>query len=100
MHGDEVVGVGLGLLAGDQLLPGVLRDRRDHRGSDLGPGLGVRERSLRREEDLLGGELVVDLVVHVGRAPQQQAAGHQQDRRHGESRDNGQMRIAAHRMPP
>src|SRR6201996_4419048 len=57
VDGDEVVGVGLGLLAGEQLLPGVLADRRDHAGRDLGPGLGVGERGGRGEGDLLGGEV-------------------------------------------
>jgi len=90
VHGNEVVSVGLGLLAGDQLLPGVLRDRRDHRRGDLGPGLGVRECGLGREEDLLCGQLALHGVVHVGRAPQQHAAGRQQDRCQDESGDRGQ----------
>src|ERR1039457_504263 len=82
--------------AGQQLLPGVLRDGRDHAGSDLGARLGGRERGLRREEDLLRSQLALHGVVHVGRAPDQQPAGRQQDHRDGEPRDDGEMRIAAH----
>src|SRR5450756_648505 len=79
VHGDEAVCVGLSLLAGQQLLARVLRDRRDHARRDLGARLGVCERRRRRETDLLGGELALHRVVHVSRPPEQQTAGDQQD---------------------
>ena len=97
VDGDEVVRVGLGLLPGQQLLPGVLRDRRDHARGDLSARHRVRERGPGREEDLLRGQLALHGVVHVGGSPQQQAAGHQQDSRQGEPGDRGKTRIAAHR---
>ena len=78
VDGDEVVGVGLGLRAGQQLLPGILRHRRDHRRSDLGAGLGVSERRGRREVDLLLRQLVVDVGVHEAVTPGEQTAGDQQ----------------------
>ena len=43
------------------------------------PALGCAN-ALRREGDLLGGQLGLDGVVHVGGTPQQQAAGGEQDR--------------------
>ena len=79
VHCDEVIGVGLGLRAGGELLPGVLRHRRDHAGRDLGAHLGVGECCRRREGDLLLGQLVVDVAVGEAVAPQSQCAGGKED---------------------
>lgn len=78
VHGDEVIGPDLGLLAAEQLLPGVLADRRNHARRNPGTGLGMRERSFGREEDLLLGQLVVNLGIHKTVAPGQQPSSHQQ----------------------
>ena len=94
----ESIGVGLGLLTGQQLLPGVLRDRRDHARRHIGARHRMRERGLGREVDLLRGQLVLHGVVHVGRTPQQQAACHQQQSRHGEPGDGGKTRGPAHQF--
>jgi hypothetical protein len=63
--GDEVVGAGFGLLPGQQLLPGVLRHRRDRVRGGLGARLGVRERGCGREGDLLGGGLALLRLVSL-----------------------------------
>ena len=66
--------VRLGLLAGQQLLARVF----DTDGIMLGvisvPGLGVRERRLGREEDLLLRQLVAHVGADEAVAPGQQAA--------------------------
>ena len=66
-----MVGEGLGLGAGGQLLAGVLVER-----VLLGLGLEV---GLGRHRDALHGQLVVHLVVDEDVRPGQQAARHQED---------------------
>src|SRR3984957_1705067 len=66
--GDEVVGPDFCLGAGGELLSGVLVHGGEFGGLDGGAVAGG-------EEDFLGGELVVDLVVDEVVAPQGQCAG-------------------------
>jgi len=71
--GDEVVGVGLGLRTGRQLLAGVLLHRGELRCLDGRAVLG-------REVDLLLGKLLVHLVADEVVRPREQAAGHHEHR--------------------
>ena len=66
----DVAGVGLGLRAGVQLLAGEAHE--------VGSAL-LHEGGLVGEDDVLGGELPVDVVGGEPVAPQEQAAGHHQD---------------------
>ena len=76
VDGDEVVGVGLGLRAGGQRLPGVgAHGGLVGGGQGLEPGVGCGG-----EDDFLGGELVVHLAVGERVAPHQQPARDEQHR--------------------
>ena len=101
VHGDEVIGVDLRLLAREQLLSGVLRHRWDHRLGDLLP-VGVGERRGRGERDLLLSELGVHVVVGEAVAHHQQGAGNRQHDDHDHSTDTGQHveNLASHLVSP
>jgi hypothetical protein len=76
---DVVVGVGLGLRTGGELLPGVLLEvRLDLRVVEL-------LRAGLREVDPLGHELGVDVVGHEAAGPGHEPADDQQDRGHDET---------------
>jgi hypothetical protein len=68
VHLDEVVGVGLGLGTGDQLLPGVLLEVRLHLRVLQLVAAGLRE------VDVLGRELGVDVVAHEAVGPGEKPA--------------------------
>ena len=85
-----MVCVGLGLLTGEHLLSRILLEIRDHRRGDLGARLRVSEGRPRREEDLLLGELVVDVGAVVAMAPEQQRSSHEQDNHEGQTDGAGQ----------
>jgi hypothetical protein len=92
VHRDEVVGVGLGLLAGEKLLAGVLVEER----ADLWAGRG---RALRREEYLLLAELGVHLVADEGARPGEQTPRDEQDgcQDEPETGEQGIESLASHR---
>jgi hypothetical protein len=69
VHGDEVVGVGLGLGARGQLLAGVLLQVGDHARGYLGARLGLGKRRGGREGDLLGRQLVLGRPFVGPKAP-------------------------------
>jgi hypothetical protein len=82
VQADEVVGVAFGLLAGGQLLPGVLDEA-------VGLPLLVGQRVRGLERDVLLGQLIPDVVVgEVRVAGQHHADGYEQasehDTTHGE----------------
>src|SRR6516225_6591461 len=78
MVGDEMVGVGLRLIAGGELLASVLTHGLELSRGELGAvSLG--------EVDLLRGQLVADLVGDIPLGPRQQPASHRQDGRQHQS---------------
>ena len=79
MHRNEVVGVHLGLLPGEQLLACILAHRRNHAGRDFGARLWMRKGRLRRKHDLLQLELIVDVRVRKAIPPHCEPTRDQQD---------------------